>query len=48
MALSPFSSGTWMLFGDRLQAFLKSTGTERFLGAILAVLMVSAVIMFFI
>ena len=48
MALSPFSSGLWMLFGDRLQAFLKSTGTERFLGMILAVLMVSAVILFFI
>ena len=48
LLLSPFSSGLWMLFGERLQAFLKTTGTERFLGAILALLMVAAVILFFI
>ncbi len=47
-ALSPLSSGTWMVFGERLHALLKSTGTERFLGAILALLLLAAVILFFI
>ncbi|MBU1176547.1 MAG: LysE family translocator [Alphaproteobacteria bacterium] len=48
LVLSPLSTGLWMLFGESLQAFLKKTGTERFLGAVLALLMVAAVIMFFI
>lgn len=48
LMLAPPSSLTWMVFGERLQAFLKKTGAERFLGMILALLMVSAVILFFI
>lgn len=48
LALSPLSTGLWMLFGESLQAFLKKTGTERFLGAVMALLVVAAVILFFI
>ena len=48
LALAPASSLTWMVFGERLQAFLRRTGTERYLGAILALLLLAAVILFFI
>jgi len=44
--ISPLSTGTWMVFGKGLIAFLKRTGTERFLGWILASLMLVAVILF--
>lgn len=46
--LAPLSSITWMVFGKRLQVFLQRTGGERYLGVILAVLMVGAVILFLI
>jgi threonine/homoserine/homoserine lactone efflux protein len=48
LALAPLSSLTWMVFGERLQSVLRRTGTERYLGAILALLMLAAVILFFI
>jgi threonine/homoserine/homoserine lactone efflux protein len=48
LALSPFSSGLWMVFGDGLQAVLRKTGLERFLGAAMALLLLAAVILFFI
>jgi threonine/homoserine/homoserine lactone efflux protein len=44
--LGPFSSGLWMIFGQQLETILRRTGTERYLGAILAVLMVIAVVLF--
>jgi threonine/homoserine/homoserine lactone efflux protein len=46
LVISPFSSGLWMVFGQQLETILKRTGTERFLGAILAALMVIAVVLF--
>lgn len=46
LALAPLSSVVWMVFGQQLHVFLKRTGTERFLGIILAVLMVAAVVLF--
>jgi len=44
--LGPFSCGLWMVFGQQLELWLKRTGTERYLGLALAVLMVLAVILF--
>lgn len=46
LALAPFSSLVWMVFGQQLHGFLVRTGTERYLGAILAGLMVVAVVLF--
>jgi len=46
LVIAPFSSGLWMVFGDQLEAILKRTGTERFLGLILGLLMVLAVVLF--
>ena len=46
LVIGPFSSGLWMVFGQQLENILRRTGTERFLGAILAVLMVIAVVLF--
>jgi len=46
LLLAPFSSGLWMVFGQQLETVLKRTGSERYLGAILALLMVIAVILF--
>lgn len=46
LAVAPFSSIVWMVFGQQLHQLLKRTGTERFLGAILAALMVVAVVLF--
>ena len=46
LVITPFSSGLWMVFGDQLEAILKRTGTERFLGLILGLLMVLAVVLF--
>jgi threonine/homoserine/homoserine lactone efflux protein len=48
LALAPFSSLTWMVFGQRLESWLKRTGNERYLGLILAALMVVAVVLFLI
>jgi threonine/homoserine/homoserine lactone efflux protein len=44
--IGPFSSLIWMVFGQQLERFLRRTGTERYLGMILAGLMVIAVVMF--
>jgi threonine/homoserine/homoserine lactone efflux protein len=46
LLIAPFSSVLWMVFGQQLEAILRRTGTERFLGAILALLMVVAVVLF--
>jgi threonine/homoserine/homoserine lactone efflux protein len=46
LVIGPFSCGLWMVFGQQLELWLKRTGTERYLGAILAGLMVVAVILF--
>jgi threonine/homoserine/homoserine lactone efflux protein len=46
--IGPFSSLLWMVFGQQLDGLLRRTGTERFLGIILAGLMVVAVILFLI
>jgi len=46
LALSPFSSFLWMVFGRQLDRVLKRAGLERFLGAILAALMIVAVVLF--
>lgn len=46
LCLSPLSSLLWMIFGKQLQALLVRTGTERYLGAILAILLVIAVVLF--
>lgn len=46
LALAPLSSVAWMVFGQQLKIFLRRTGTERFLGIILAVLMIGAVVLF--
>lgn len=48
LALGPFSSLTWMVFGQQLQLWLNRAGMERFLGLILAGLMVLAVVLFLI
>lgn len=44
----PFFSALWMVSGQQLQTFLRRTGGEKYLGAILALLMLSAVILFLI
>ena len=46
LAVSPFSTIFWMVFGQQLTALLKRTGTERYLGIILACLMIIAIILF--
>lgn len=46
LALAPLSSGLWMVFGQGLEALLRRTGTERYLGIVLAGLMVLAVVLF--
>jgi len=46
--VGPVASITWIFFGKQLQMFLRRTGTEKFLGAILALLMLSAVVLFLI
>jgi threonine/homoserine/homoserine lactone efflux protein len=46
LLIGPFSSGLWMVFGQQLEAILRRTHTERFLGAIMAALMVLAVVLF--
>jgi threonine/homoserine/homoserine lactone efflux protein len=46
LLIAPFSSGLWMIFGQQLERWLRRTGAERYLGAILALLMVIAVVLF--
>ena len=46
LAISPLSTLTWMVFGRQLQLLLKRAGMERFLGMLLAGLMIVAVILF--
>lgn len=46
LLVGPFSSLMWMVFGQQLQVFLAKTGAERFIGPILAGLMVVAVVLF--
>jgi threonine/homoserine/homoserine lactone efflux protein len=46
LLIGPFSSGLWMVGGQQLEAMLRRTNSERFLGAIMAILMVIAVILF--
>lgn len=46
LLLAPFSSGLWMVFGQQLESLLRRTGSERFLGIALALLMVIAVALF--
>jgi threonine/homoserine/homoserine lactone efflux protein len=47
MVIGALSSPTWMVFGDRLEKLLKRTGGERFLGIVMAVLVVASVVLFF-
>lgn len=44
--LGPFSCGAWMAFGRGLIAFLRRTGAERYLGLVLAGLMLASVVLF--
>ena len=46
LALGPFSAGLWVVFGERLEKLLKRTGGERFLGIVLALLVVASVVLF--
>jgi threonine/homoserine/homoserine lactone efflux protein len=46
LVIAPFSCALWMVGGRQLEVWLRRSGTERYLGAILAVLMVVAVILF--
>lgn len=46
LLLGPFSSGLWMAGGTGLKAVLARTGDERFLGPVLACLMLVAVVLF--
>lgn len=48
LVIGAFSSPTWMVFGDRLEKLLRRTGGERFLGIVMAVLVVLSVVLFFI
>ncbi|HVY50834.1 MAG TPA: LysE family translocator [Devosia sp.] len=48
LAIGAVSAPTWMLFGDRLEKLLKRAGGERFLGLVMAVLVVASVVLFFI
>lgn len=46
LAVGPVSATVWMVGGRGLKAVLRSTGTERFLGVLLAGLMLVAVVLF--
>ena len=48
LVIGAFSIPVWMVFGDRLEKLLKRTGGERFLGIVMAVLVVASVVLFFI
>lgn len=47
LALGAVSSPIWMVFGERLEKLLKRTGGERYLGIVMAVLVVASVVLFF-
>jgi len=47
LVIGAASSPTWMVFGDRLEKLLKRTGGERYLGILMAVLVVASVVLFF-
>lgn len=47
LVIGAVSSPVWMLFGDRLEKVLKRTGGERFLGILMAMLVVASVVLFF-
>jgi len=47
LVIGAASSPTWMVFGDRLEKLLKRTGAERYLGIVMAVLVVASVVLFF-
>jgi threonine/homoserine/homoserine lactone efflux protein len=46
--IAPFSSLLWMVSGQQLKSFLTKTDGEKYLGAILAILMLVAVVLFLI
>ena len=46
LAIAPLSSFVWIVFGRELHKILLRTGTERYLGMILAVLMIFAIVLF--
>ncbi|MEO6395971.1 MAG: LysE family translocator [Devosia sp.] len=47
-AIGPFSAALWMGFGDQLEKLLKRSGSERFLGVVMALLVVASVVLFLI
>jgi threonine/homoserine/homoserine lactone efflux protein len=47
LVIGAASSPTWMVFGERLEKLLKRTGGERYLGIVMAVLVVASVVLFF-
>jgi len=47
LVIGAASSPTWMVFGDRSEKLLKRTGGERYLGIVMAVLVVASVVLFF-
>ena len=47
LVIGAASSPTWMVFGDRLEKLLKRSGGERYLGIVMAVLVVASVVLFF-
>ena len=46
--IGALSTPTWMFFGERLEKLLKRTGGERFLGIVMAILVVASVVLFLI
>ncbi len=48
LLVSPFISILWLVSGQQLYLFLKRSGGEKYLGAILAILMLLAVVLFLI
>ena len=47
LVLGLASTPAWMVFGERLEKFLKRSGGERYLGIVMAVLVVLSVVLFF-
>lgn len=47
LVIGAASSPTWMVFGERLEKLLRRTGGERYLGIVMAVLVVASVVLFF-
>ena len=48
LIVGPFASIVWLVFGQQLHRFLKRTGTEKYLGVFMAILMLWAVVLFLI